>query len=750
MSGRRNALDGRLLHEMLFGAVPLSMNGVSTKLHLIPHTRQLLLTKLCRVQFLPPPLHPSDDLAFAALHSPPVLPHASSSPGHLLLHQHHHQHHHHQSHLLLQNDQNAFKLTFAVALLFDNVLPPRRANAGDDADANSSAAAAPPPAAAAAADDNADDDVDEDASIHLRQFIESHFVLFDFHVNTLCRAVVSNLRHRYDRQCLSAGRQVAPHFEVGELQQCPSHAHAVRRLCDELFALANRKRLHARASPSVASSGGGAAFALLGEERRAEAFLRSLRHLARYDSSTNDFFLSTLVTALLTYNHSWLNVLEHTSLLGDDGRSKQRARRADNNNTLTHQLKGLFGHWHGDPAKQEHTCRTVVRGGDANVVENVLVVVGYFVRGVELLISELQPPQPPLFRDNGGAVAPLADAALQGAHERDIGAELPHASLPPVVGRALGLTGDERLGDLRYSMVGGWAQPSAIGDAFSALAVSGIGVDQSLRQVRRSIATQLRATVDVPLMPTLAGSTSRSRLPRVAFCLLADVDSKTCELLSCSAPQQDGAGTGILAALQHRQHQLTARANESTATAAATAAASTLTGLPEMTSAAASDGASVRPRSRSMSSIAVEYDVSHDASEADEMQRFGVHRSRLLPSEHIATTLGELREVAALGVSASVLCGYMDQRIALLVALARVVALQMHDPSVLAAAANAAEISGGGDAASGGGSFKGEAAMRASQLMTAEEAAVAAGVAPTDVPVVATIARLCGARWWCS
>jgi hypothetical protein len=672
----------------------------------------------------------------------------------MLLHQHHQHHlyHSHQHHQHRSDHQNAFKLTFAVALLFDNVLPPRRATAaGDDGDAPSTAANSDAAALA-------DDDVDENDSIHLRQFIESHSALFDFHLNTLCRSVVTNLRHRYDRQCQEAGRQVAPLFELGALQHCPHHALAVRRLSDELYALANRQRLHTRsvtATPSSQAVGHGAAFALLGEERRAEAFLRSLRHLARYDSSTNDFFLSTLVTALLTYNHSWLNVLEHTSLLGGSRVKPDARRRAEN--TLTHQLRGLFGHWHGDPAKQEHTCRTVVRGADPQVVENVLVIVGYFVRGVELLVSELQPPQPPLFRDAAAAIAPLADSALQGAHERDIGADLPHASLPPVIGHALGLTGDERLGDLRYSMVGGVgaAPPSTaaengddnnnnnnnsgapqISDAFSALAVSGIGVDQSLRQVRRAIALQLRSTVDLPLMPTLAGSSSRSRLPRVAFCLLADVDSKMCELLSCSALQQDGAGTGILAAYQHRQYQLAMRAAEANGDDGAAPSAG-------------------RPRSRSLSSVGagpLEYDsVGPETTEADEMQRFGVHRSRLLPSEHIATTLGELREVAALGVSATMLCAYMDQRIALLVASARVVALQMHDPSVLAAAAAAAAARSEANS-SDGGSFKMEAELRtstASQLMTAEEAAVAAGVAPTDVPVVATIARLCGARWWC-
>lgn len=591
-------LDGRLLHEMLFGAVPLSMSGVASKLHLVPASRQLLISKLCRVPFV--------EQESGAVH----------------------------------------KRSIAVALLFDHALP--AADAGE---------------------------ADAESSVRLRRWIEAHFALIDFHLNALCRAVVANLRHRFAQQ------QQPPQqaqFEIGALQHCRRHALAVRRLCDELHALATRRRLYV----------GGAPFALLDEERRAALFVAAVRRLARYDSATNDFFLSTLVTALLTYNHSWLNVLEHTALLGDGAPPRH------DEHTLAHQLRGLFGHWHGDPANQEHTCRTVVRGGEQLVIEHLLTVVGYFVRGVELRVSEHQPHMPPLF----AAKHLKPDAALQGVELCDIRPLLPQ---PRPTAEA------ERLVDLRFSMVGGYepgeqadadaavtAPPDAAaaaaaadddstrrpGDAFSALVVSGIGADMSLRQVRRTLAMQLRATVDLPLLPTFGGEARQSR---AAFCLLADVDSKMCELLSCTAAPHDGIGAGVL----HYQLHPT-------------------------------DEHKADDRPRRMAHLQHQSDEFDDAepaqggNELEDTQRYGVQRTRLLPSEHIATTLGELRELAALDLAPKALCAYLDQRIAMLVALARVVATQMQH---------------GDD--------------------DAERAAALCGVAPTDVPLVATIARLCGARW---
>ncbi len=600
-------VDARLLHEMLFGTVPLSMNGVCSKVHLLPASRQLLVSKLCRVQLAAAP----DAAALGAC-----------------------------------------KKSIAVALLFDHALP------APDADA-----------------------ADNDSSVRLRRWIEAHFALIDFHLNALCRAVVANLRHRF-------ARNPQPAFELGALQHCRRHAHAVRRLCDELHTLATRRRLYVAGEP----------FALLDEDRRAALFVAAVRRLARYDSATNDFFLSTLVTALLTYNHSWLNVLEHTSLLGDGA-----APRHDEH-TLAHQLRGLFGHWHGDPAHQEHTCRTVVRGGEQLVIEHLLTVVGYFVRGVELRVSEHVPHMPPLF---AAAKHLKPDAALQGVELCDIRALLPQAR---PAGAADAAT--ERLVDLRFSMVGGYepgeqadaeapdGAPSADADddaarrpsdAFSALVVSGIGADMSLRQVRRTLAMQLRATVDLPLLPTFGGTPRQSR---AAFCLLADVDSKMCELLSCTAPPHDGIGAGVLHRHeQHRQHEQQQP-------------------HPHRGDQKADD----RPRRMAqLQHDGDEFDdaeAAHGGNELEDTQRYGVQRTRLLPSEHIATTLGELRELAALELAPKALCAYLDQRIAMLVALARVVATQMQHAND-----------------------------------DAERAAALCGVAPTDVPLVSTIAQLCGARW---
>jgi hypothetical protein len=680
---RQNAtrIDGRLLHEMLFGAVPLSMNGVTTKLHLVPQSRQIMVSKLCRVQFVPPPppervdgAGADDDDACAGAH----VPHDAS-----------------------------FKKSVAVAVLFDNALPaPRKDAGGGDDYADEAVAAAGSASGASDAD-----------SIHLRRFIESHFALIDFHLNAFCRGVVSNLRHRYDQQCLAARQPQAPLFEMGALQNCKRLAFAVQRLGNELHTLATRERLYVRAAPSAPRQ----PFALSDEAHRAELFIGAVRRLARYDSSANDFFLSTLVTALLTYNHSWLNVLEHTALLGDAAQCY--ALPTGGVDTLTHQLRGLFGHWHGDPARQEHTCRTVVRGGERHVIESLLTVVGYFVRGVELRVSEHAPPLPPLFSAEA-AKRFVPDAAVHGVQLLDIRSALPRARAPDTPA-----TSDDRLVDLRFSMVGGYAEPTAPdapapggdsgappapapeghSDAFSALVVSGISADVSLRQVRRSLAMQLRATVDLPLLPTF----SDAKHSRAAFCLLADVDSKMCELLSCTAPPHHGIGVGVLASNHHRQHQL------------------------QMSEQARQPA----ERARRMSASALlsdggEFDdaeAEHGGNEIEDTQRYGVQRTRLLPSEHIATTLGELRELAALALPATALCAYLDQRIAMLVALARVVATQLHG--------DAAAHSGDED----GASLKGEALRAATAA--AERTALACGVAPTDVPLVATIAQLCGARW---
>jgi hypothetical protein len=53
-----------------------------------------------------------------------------------------------------------------------------------------------------------------------------------------------------------------------------------------------------------------------------------------------------------------------------------------------------------------------------------------------------------------------------------------------------------------------------------------------------------------------------------------------------------------------------------------------------------------------------------------------VQRTRLLPSEHVAATLGQLRELARIDVPSSSLNAFAEQRIALLAALARAVARQ--------------------------------------------------------------------------
>lgn len=106
----------------------------------------------------------------------------------------------------------------------------------------------------------------------------------DYHLNVLCRHVVSNLRARFAAQCRAQARPTAPAFALGALQQCERYNSEARGLCDALVALATHRRLHLRANGGVDDS---AAFALLGGERQSDAVVHALRRLAKLDNSQN-------------------------------------------------------------------------------------------------------------------------------------------------------------------------------------------------------------------------------------------------------------------------------------------------------------------------------------------------------------------------------------------------------------------------------------------------------------------------------
>ena len=60
-----------------------------------------------------------------------------------------------------------------------------------------------------------------------------------------------------------------------------------------------------------------------------------------------------------------------------------------------------------------HTCRIVVRGEDAAIVDAVLVVVSYFVRGYELATTTLDVDAPPLFPSSHTSnTQPASDACV--------------------------------------------------------------------------------------------------------------------------------------------------------------------------------------------------------------------------------------------------------------------------------------------------------------------------------------------------
>lgn len=242
-----------------------------------------------------------------------------------------------------------------------------------------------------------------------------------------------------------------------------------------------------------------------------------------------------------------------------------------------------------------------------------------------------------------------------------------------------------------------------------------------LSALRKRAAQQLRESVELPLLPTPAsGAHDEQQLaparPRAAFCVVADAGERTCELLSCAAPTHAGIGAGILQ--RSVAHDVAC-------------------GARGVSSALAS--------SELHSSSGSNYGSSSQLAAADDayLAALQVKRTRLLPSEHVAATLGELRELARLvGLTSwlrapllthtptqelplETLSAYADERMALVASLARAVALQAdHD----AAAAHSSSFGGA----------ERERFVRACELL---------GVAPTDVPLVSTLAEL-GRRHW--
>jgi hypothetical protein len=103
---RDTHLDTRLLYEMMFGTVPLAHGGLTTKVHIVPRSRQLLITKVFRVTFTP-----TDE---SAVLSPNMSSSSSSSTSSLSSM---------SGSMNFASQQRSWKRTFAVVLMFNDALP---------------------------------------------------------------------------------------------------------------------------------------------------------------------------------------------------------------------------------------------------------------------------------------------------------------------------------------------------------------------------------------------------------------------------------------------------------------------------------------------------------------------------------------------------------------------------------------------------------------------------------------------------
>lgn len=222
-SKRTNQIENRLLYEMVFGTVPLSREGLTTKLHVVSRTRQILVTKVFRVTFVSSQQQEQDVLS-------PVMSFSSISSSASSF----------ASSLAFSTSsldaQRSWKRTFAVVLLFDDVVPIATSELSSSSATMllgiSGSAASTNVAAGVAAGAGSNplsqsvggggllphqlcakgagsDDERRRLAERRRNFVESHFALIDHQFNVYCRELVINLRRRFARISLL----VMPAFE---------------------------------------------------------------------------------------------------------------------------------------------------------------------------------------------------------------------------------------------------------------------------------------------------------------------------------------------------------------------------------------------------------------------------------------------------------------------------------------------------------------------------------------------------------
>ena len=154
------------------------MLGQTTKLHAMPRTHEILVTKVLRIAFVAATTGDalSPVVSVGSLSSLSATPNSSSL----------------SAYGASSDGQRSWKRSFAVVLVIGGI--------------------------AIAASDATNDDL-------RRQFVESHFALIDRALNVLCRALVGALRARFARQLLrvrqsgaaAAAAVVAPSFAPLEL-----------------------------------------------------------------------------------------------------------------------------------------------------------------------------------------------------------------------------------------------------------------------------------------------------------------------------------------------------------------------------------------------------------------------------------------------------------------------------------------------------------------------------------------------------
>ncbi|KAG0165439.1 Folliculin-interacting protein 1 [Apophysomyces sp. BC1015] len=202
----------------------------------------------------------------------------------------------------------------------------------------------------------------------LYDFVFSHFALIENRMHQLQAAafslLCSHLRSHSPNQAQTRKSRHTPYLGPNTFQHDPILAEAVIQFKNAILNLYRTPRIQEPLWLNMSTF-----------PQRKSAYGRSLMKelvqiITELDNKSHNFFISTMVTAALTYHLSWV----HTVAPPEEDTSF--GCRCGNYDPLWAQLSDLYGYV-GTPSR---ITRTIVVGRRANIVRRILYILSYLIR----------------------------------------------------------------------------------------------------------------------------------------------------------------------------------------------------------------------------------------------------------------------------------------------------------------------------------------------------------------------------------